>query len=72
MSTEFWIGLIISLLVYGVSFGAFYGTVMTKLNILEKKQDEHNGLIKRMYKVEERSKSNTHRLDEIEEELRRK
>ncbi|MHC1722428.1 MAG: hypothetical protein AB9836_04385 [Aminipila sp.] len=68
MTTEFWIQMI----VYAVSLGSFGGVVMTKLSNLEKKQDIHNGLIARMYKVEERSKSNTHRLDGIEEELRRK
>lgn len=68
MSTEFWIGLTISLVVYGVSFGIFYGTVMTKLNILEKKQDIHNGLIERMVVVEQSTKSAHHRIDEIKEE----
>lgn len=68
MSTEFWIGLIISLVVYGVSFGVFYGTVMTKLNTLEKKQDIHNGLIERMVVVEQSTKSAHHRLDSMERE----
>lgn len=68
MSTEFWIGLIISLLVYGVSFGIFYGTVMTKLNALEKKQDKHNCLIERMVVVEQSTKSAHHRLDTMERE----
>lgn len=52
MSTEFWIGLLVSLLVYGVSFGIFYGTVMTKLAAIEKKQDKHNNLVERVFKVE--------------------
>ena len=38
--------LIISLIVYGVSFGIFYGTVMTKLNALEKKQDKQKAATK--------------------------
>jgi len=33
---------------------------------LKKSQDKHNGLIERMVAVEQRSKSNTHRLDRIE------
>lgn len=67
MGTEFWIGLLVSLLVYGVSFGIFYGTVMTKLNALEKKQDKHNGLIERMVVVEQSAKSAHHRLDTMED-----
>lgn len=67
MSTEFWIGLLISLVIYGVSFGTFYGTVMTKLNILEKKQDIHNGLMERMVVVEQSTKSAHHRIDEVKE-----
>jgi hypothetical protein len=67
MSTEFWIGLLVSLMVYGVSFGIFYGTVMTKLNILEKKQDKHNNLIERMTRCEDSTKSAHHRIDEIRE-----
>lgn len=65
MGTEFWVGLLVSLLVYGVSFGVFYGTVMTKLTILEKKQDKHNCLIERMVVVEQSTKSAHHRLDEM-------
>lgn len=68
MSTEFWVGLIISLLVYGVSFGIFYGTVMTKLDTLEEKQNKHNGLVERMIVVEQSLKSAHHRIDEFKEE----
>ncbi|QIB68629.1 hypothetical protein Ami103574_04530 [Aminipila butyrica] len=68
MSTEFWTGLLISLVSYGVTFGAFYGTVMTKLNVLEKKQDIHNGLMERMVVVEQSTKSAHHRIDEFKEE----
>ncbi|WP_206460247.1 hypothetical protein [Anaerovorax sp. IOR16] len=66
MSTEFWVSLTVSLIVYGVSFGIFYGTVMTKLNALEKKQDKHNGLIERMVVVEQSTKSAHHRIDGLE------
>ncbi len=73
MSTEFWIGLLISLLVYGVSFGIFYGTVMTKLAAIEKKQDKHNNLVERVFKVEgrqalqeEQIKVANHRIADLE------
>ena len=73
MSTEFWVGLIVSLLVYGVSFGIFYGTVMTKLVAIEKKQDKHNNLVERVFKVEgkqevqeEQIKVANHRIADLE------
>lgn len=73
MSTEFWVGLIVSLLVYGVSFGIFYGTVMTKLAAIEKKQDKHNNLVERVFKVEgkqevqeEQIKVANHRIADLE------
>ncbi len=76
MSTEFWIGLIVSLLVYGVSFGIFYGTVMTKLAAIEKKQDKHNNLVERVFKVEgkqevqeEQIKIANHRIADLEEAI---
>lgn len=69
MSTEFWIGLIVSLVVYGISFGVFYGTVMTKLDTLEEKQNKHNGLMERMVVVEQSLKSAHHRIDDLREEF---
>lgn len=66
MSTEFWIGTLISIVTYGVSFGMFYGSVTTKLKILEKKQDKHNCLIERMVAVEQSCKSAHHRIDGME------
>ena len=47
-NTEFWI----QLLVYALSFGTFAGTVLTKLNYLEKRMDKHNQLIERVYCAE--------------------
>lgn len=41
--------------------------IMFRLDTLEKKQDKHNNLIERMCNVEDRSKSNTHRLDKLEQ-----
>lgn len=39
-----------------------------RLEQLEKKVDKHNSLVERMVAVEERSKSNTHRIDAWEQE----
>ncbi len=38
-------------------------TVTFRLEQLEKKMDKHNGLMEKVYKLEERCKSNTHRID---------
>lgn len=50
-----------------------------KIDALEKKQDQHNGLISRMYGVEssqklleEQLKVSNHRLSDVEEELKKK
>ena len=40
-----------------------------RLGQLEEKVNKHNNLVERIYKLEERAKSNTHRLDEIVERL---
>jgi hypothetical protein len=37
-----------------------------RLKALEDKVDKHNCLVERMVEVEQRSKSNTHRLDRVE------
>lgn len=56
----------------GTLIGSICGIIaaskMTNYRIeqLEKRVDKHNNLIERMYKVEERAKSNSHRLDELE------
>lgn len=52
----------------GSIFGILTASKMTNYRIeqLEKRVDKHNNLIERMYKVEERAKSNSHRLDELE------
>jgi len=54
------------LVIYLLGLAAMAGTILARLSSLEKKVDKHNGLVERMYKVEEREKSNTHRLDRIE------
>lgn len=62
MGTGFWVQMV----VYAISFGTFAGTVTTKLNNLEKKQDKHNNLIERMAVVEQSTKSAHHRIDDME------
>ncbi len=58
----------------GTIIGSGLGAVATasktnfRLEQLEKKVDKHNGLADRMVAVEERSKSNTHRIDAWEQE----
>ena len=58
----------------GTIIGSGLGAVATasktnfRLEQLEKKVDKHNGLVERMVAVEERSKSNTHRIDALEQE----
>lgn len=37
-----------------------------RIGALEKKVEKHNNAIERLYRVEERAKSNTHRLDALE------
>lgn len=42
-----------------------------RLKALEDKVNKHNNLIERMYVVEQRCKSNQHRIDEIENKIER-
>ena len=73
MSSEFWIGLLIQLVVYGVSIGAIYGTMKTRLNYIEQKLDKHNNVVERVYKLEkdqevllEKTKVANHRIEDLE------
>lgn len=77
MSNEFWIGLLIQLVVYGVSIGVIYGTVKTRLNYIEKKIDKHNNVVERVYKLEqdqavimEKQSVANHRIHDLEEETK--
>lgn len=56
--------------IIGSGLGAVAAASKTnfRLEQLEKKVDKHNGLVERMVAVEERSKSNTHRIDAWEQE----
>ena len=73
MSSEFWIGLLIQLVVYGVSIGAIYGTIKTRLNYIEAKLDKHNNVVERVYKLEkdqavldEKQEVANHRIKDLE------
>lgn len=77
MSSEFWIGLLIQLVVYGVSIGAIYGTIKTRLNYIEAKLDKHNHVVERVYKLEqdqavimEKQSVANHRIHDLEEETK--
>lgn len=56
--------------IIGSGLGAVAAASKTnfRLEQLEKKVDKHNGLVERMVAVEERSKSNSHRIDAWEQE----
>lgn len=75
MGKDFWIGLIIQLVVYGVSIGVIYGTVKTRLNYIEQKLDKHNNVVERVYKLEQdqaviinKQKVADHRIHDLETE----
>ena len=77
MSSEFWIGLLIQLVVYGVSIGAIYGTIKTRLNYIEAKLDKHNNVVESVYKLEqdqavimEKQSVANHRIHDLEEETK--
>lgn len=56
----------------GTVMGSIAGTLTAnklttfRLNKLEQKVDKHNNVIECLYIVEERSKSNSHRIDNLE------
>lgn len=58
-------GFILQVAIYLITFGTFGGTIITKINALEKKVEKHNGMVERMYKCEESLKSAHHRIDEM-------
>lgn len=79
MSTEIWVAVITSICsLVGVIITVIYGNkkqaketrsykdlTTYKIEQLEKKQDKHNTLIERMYKVEDSNKSAHHRMDDL-------
>lgn len=71
------LGLLIQLVVYGVSIGAIYGTIKTRLNYIEAKLDKHNNVVERVYKLEqdqavimEKQSVANHRIHDLEEETK--
>jgi hypothetical protein len=76
MSTEIIVALVTSIFTFaGVVITVVWGNKLTEYRIkqLEAKQDKHNSLIERMYLAEdrlnlldERTNSNTHRIDNLE------
>ena len=40
-----------------------------RICMLEEKVEKHNNMVERLYVVESRSKSNQHRIDELEEKI---
>ncbi len=56
--------------VIGSALGVLQANKLTNFRIqeLEKRVDKHNNLVERMTMVEERAKSNTHRIDKLEED----
>ena len=72
-----------TVIIAGISFlgtvsGSLLGIIAAnklvnyRLEKLEEKVAKHNNLIERMYKVEDRASSNTHRIDSIEERIEKK
>ncbi|MFA9375745.1 MAG: hypothetical protein ACERKZ_03215 [Lachnotalea sp.] len=74
MSNEFWIGLVIQMVAYGVSIGTIYGIITTRLKYIEQKVDKHNNVVERVYALErdtavltkEKEVAN-HRIDDLED-----
>jgi hypothetical protein len=69
------VNLVVSIVIQLVGIGVFAGIMKTSVSYIEKtlvrlerKQDLHNGLIERMVKVEESTKSAHHRLDGVQKE----
>lgn len=68
LSHEFLLIIVINVLTAGIFIGGLAMSIKfieQQIKRLEDKQDKHNGLIERMVKVEESTKSAHHRLDEV-------
>jgi len=73
ITTEVLILIVINVLAGGVYIGGLAAAlhyIERQLKRLEEKQDKHNNLIVRIFKLEERSESHEKKLDEIHEDLR--
>ena len=70
--SDIWVAIIAAL---GSAIGSLGGIMANakltnfRLKSLEEKVNKHNNLIERMYHVEDRAKSNSHRLDELEQRM---
>lgn len=60
---------ILQIAVYLVSMGMMAGTVLWRIQALEKKVEKHNCLVERMVVVEQSTKSAHHRLDDLVERV---
>ena len=70
-----WTQIIVAVIAFaGTAMGTFYGIKKSnslaayRLKQLEEKVYKHNNMIERLYKVEDRSKSNSHRIEKLEEQ----
>lgn len=73
ITTEVLILIVINVLAGGVYIGGLAAAlhyIERQLKRLEEKQDKHNNLIVRIFKLEERSESHEKKLDEIHGDLR--
>lgn len=55
------------MVVYLLGLAVTAGSIITKINTLEKKVEKHNNVIERVFKLEESTKSAHHRIDELRE-----
>ena len=71
--SDIWVAIIAMV---GTAIGSLGGILASskltnfRLESLEERVNKHNNMVGRLYKVEDRAKSNSHRLDELEKEYR--
>lgn len=74
MNTEL---IVAAITLLGTALGTFSGIIVSskltnyRIAQLEKKVDKHNTVIERTYVLEERQKVTNHRLEDIEESIRK-
>lgn len=72
--SDIWVAIIAMV---GTAIGSLGGILASskltnfRLESLEERVNKHNNMVERLYKVEDRAKSNSHRLDELEQRLER-
>ena len=70
--SDIWVAIIAMV---GTAIGSLGGILASskltnfRLESLEERVNKHNNMVERLYKVEDRAKSNSHRLDELEQRL---